>query len=145
MYFRSYLYRMGRATSSDCLYCVCVTDDSEHTFFRCEKRGRRRTSLVSGIGPITPFNIVVGVKRRREIRPSRSTKKSDPSRCENFGRRKMRSLFWTGVINDYRLVLRRTSTSVDRSSRKASQHLALIRNCISPPQRRNHNYFFLTL
>lgn len=64
-YFRSYLYRMGKSASMDCLYCPGVPDDAEHTFFDCDRWTPMRRSLEMDIGVFTPDN-VVGVMLQTE-------------------------------------------------------------------------------
>ncbi|XP_054259342.1 uncharacterized protein LOC128984085 [Macrosteles quadrilineatus] len=34
-YFQSYLHLMAKTNSPDCIYCPCIPDDAEHTFFHC--------------------------------------------------------------------------------------------------------------
>lgn len=55
-YFQSYLHRIGRATSPNCLYSPSVIYDEEHTFFTCEKWPQRR-SVVTELGLTAPSSI----------------------------------------------------------------------------------------
>lgn len=58
-YFRKYLHKMGKCSSSKCIYEeVEVEDDVEHTFFHCERWVERRSELEAAIGDVTPETIV---------------------------------------------------------------------------------------
>jgi len=62
-YFLSYLYRMGKVASPDCIYCPGISDDAHHTFFICPKWERNRRHLEEQCGHVTPENIVPTMTR----------------------------------------------------------------------------------
>ena len=66
-YFRSYLLKMSKALSTDCLYCPDVENNAEHTFFNCEKWATRIASLVADIRRIAPGNRVGAMPRREDV------------------------------------------------------------------------------
>jgi hypothetical protein len=49
-YFRSYLNKIGKAPTADCVYCKNARDDAEHTFFACEKWQLARQELEGRLG-----------------------------------------------------------------------------------------------
>lgn len=49
-YFRAYLHRMGIAVEPECIYCQCVSDDAEHTFFFCPRWERLRLEVAETFG-----------------------------------------------------------------------------------------------
>uniref|UniRef100_A0A1B6J232 Reverse transcriptase zinc-binding domain-containing protein n=1 Tax=Homalodisca liturata TaxID=320908 RepID=A0A1B6J232_9HEMI len=49
-YFKSYLNRMGKTGSPDCIYCPGVPDDAEHTFFRCPRWETPRLEATRKLG-----------------------------------------------------------------------------------------------
>lgn len=58
-YFRSYLHKIRKAMSEECLYCPGEIDDACHTFFHCDKWVERRRKLSVEIGAqLYPGNIV---------------------------------------------------------------------------------------
>ena len=57
-YFRSYLYRMGKVSSADCIYCPGMQDDAEHTFFNCRKWLMQRAPLERLIHGFSPDSVV---------------------------------------------------------------------------------------
>ncbi|BES90458.1 Reverse transcriptase (RNA-dependent DNA polymerase) [Nesidiocoris tenuis] len=65
-YFRSYLKKIGKADSPRCLYCDAPAEDAEHTFFVCERWGRKREALEIVVGPIDPDNIVHKMLEKQE-------------------------------------------------------------------------------
>ena len=56
--FQSYLHRVGKARSPDCVFCNRVADDAEHTFFSCERWDGLRQQLYADTGELSPDNIV---------------------------------------------------------------------------------------
>ncbi|GBP17633.1 Retrovirus-related Pol polyprotein from type-1 retrotransposable element R1 2 [Eumeta japonica] len=57
-YFRKYLHRMGKINDPSCIYCDCINDDAEHTFFNCVRWQADMNSLRSQIGHFTTTNII---------------------------------------------------------------------------------------
>lgn len=57
-YFRSYLSKMGKVTSSNCLACGHTTDNVEHTLFVCDLWRTERQLLTDKISSFNPDNIV---------------------------------------------------------------------------------------
>lgn len=57
-YFRSYLFRMRKVTSAECLYCPGSIDDVEHTFFTCHTWEERRARLEIEVGTWSPETAV---------------------------------------------------------------------------------------
>jgi hypothetical protein len=57
-YFRSYLWRMRKVTSAECLYCPGSTDDAEHTFFACDAWEEQRAALEAEVGIWSPETAV---------------------------------------------------------------------------------------
>lgn len=63
-YFRSYLGKIGKTETQECLYCLGVADDANHTFFACDRWEQCRKSLQEDIGQlISPDNIVEAMLR----------------------------------------------------------------------------------
>lgn len=61
-YFRSYLYKMRKTSSPECLYCPGQTDTAEHTFFACQRWAPERGTLrVQPGGTVSPDTIVQGM------------------------------------------------------------------------------------
>lgn len=63
-YFRSYLNKMGKALSADCLYFSGTEGNAEPSFFNCNILATRRASMVADMGMIAPDNIV-GARLRK--------------------------------------------------------------------------------
>jgi hypothetical protein len=57
-YFRSYLFRMRKVTSAECLYCPGSIDDVEHTFFTCDAWEEQRAGLEVEVGAWSPETAV---------------------------------------------------------------------------------------
>ena len=66
-YFRSYLHRMGKADSPDCIYCPGVPDDAEHTFFRCSRWERLRLEATCTFGAISVDTVCVKMLEGEEF------------------------------------------------------------------------------
>ena len=60
-YFRSYLQKMGKTLSADCLG---IEDNADHTFLWAT----RRASLVADVGMITPYNIFRALLTEKDVR-----------------------------------------------------------------------------
>ena len=56
--FRSYLHKIGKARSQDCLFCPGKKDDACHTFFACGRWERQRADLHAKVGEITPESLI---------------------------------------------------------------------------------------
>lgn len=57
-YFRSYLHKMGKVNTPDCLYCVEREDNADHMFFTCSQWTTYRGQVEAELGPLTPDTIV---------------------------------------------------------------------------------------
>lgn len=57
-YFRTYLKKIGKADSENCIYCHEDRDDAEHTFFMCSHWAAQRASLEEEVGAVTPETVV---------------------------------------------------------------------------------------
>ena len=57
-YFQSYLHKIGKSRSSDCLFCVGERDDACHIFFFCRRWDRQRRDLREKIGELSPDGLV---------------------------------------------------------------------------------------
>lgn len=58
-YFRKYLHKMGKSRTPFCLYeQEEITDDAEHTFFRCNHWTDMRETVERQIGAITTENVI---------------------------------------------------------------------------------------
>lgn len=63
-YFRSYLHKVHKAETSDCMYCPGALDDACHTFFQCDRWQGQREELFESIGvELHPQNIVATMLR----------------------------------------------------------------------------------
>lgn len=58
-YFRSYLHKMGKASTPMCIYCPDKIDDAEHTFFDCERWASDRRALVEYSGRMLSPDAIV--------------------------------------------------------------------------------------
>ena len=56
--FQSYLHKIGKARSPDCVFCNGVVDDAHHTFFSCGRWDGVRQQLYLNTGDLSPDNIV---------------------------------------------------------------------------------------
>ncbi|XP_037930593.1 uncharacterized protein LOC119665439 [Teleopsis dalmanni] len=56
-YFNSYLYRMRKVESPNCIYCEAEDDTAEHTFFECNKWLPEREALAMQVGTFTPRTV----------------------------------------------------------------------------------------
>lgn len=65
-YFRSYLHRIGKSASAECLYCPGSADSAEHTFFECGQWWQSKLELEIETGPVTADNIVEVMLERSE-------------------------------------------------------------------------------
>lgn len=65
-YFLSYLHRMGKTPSPDCVYCDGERDTAEHTFFFCGRWAVQRHRLAGEIGQPTPETIVGAMLRGKD-------------------------------------------------------------------------------
>ncbi|XP_054259233.1 uncharacterized protein LOC128983977 [Macrosteles quadrilineatus] len=51
--FQSYLHLMAKTNSPDCIYCPCIPDDAEHTFFRCPQWDMLRQEAIQHLGVLS--------------------------------------------------------------------------------------------
>ena len=56
--FLSYLFRMGKVESPECVFSPGERDNAYHTFFDCDRWTTKKMALEAEIGEITPDNIV---------------------------------------------------------------------------------------
>jgi hypothetical protein len=57
--FGSYLHRIGKLESPECIDCLAPTDDAEHAFFHCDRWWRRRRELEMKIdGELMPETVI---------------------------------------------------------------------------------------
>ena len=57
-FFQSYLFRMSKVGSPECVFCPGERDDAYQTFFDCDRWMTKKIALETEIGGITPDNIV---------------------------------------------------------------------------------------
>ena len=56
-YFQKYLYRVGKISHPGCIYCPGEVDDSENTFFECNRWSLYRCDLHRTTGSFSPQTI----------------------------------------------------------------------------------------
>ena len=57
-FFRSYLSKMVKAMSPDCIYCPGIPDDVEHTFFHCQRWERPRLEAQQLVGLLSVDTVI---------------------------------------------------------------------------------------
>ena len=65
--FCSYLFRIQKMNSAECIYCPGKDDTPEHTFFKCDRWAAKKFQLEANIGQITPENVVGLMLRNEEV------------------------------------------------------------------------------
>ena len=65
--FCSYLFRIEKMNSAECVYCSGKEDTPEHTFFECDRRAVKKFQLETNIGQITPENVVSLMLRNEKV------------------------------------------------------------------------------
>lgn len=65
--FCSYLFRIKKMGSGECVYCPGKEDTAEHTFFECDRWAGKKFELETNIGLITPDNVISLMLRNDEV------------------------------------------------------------------------------
>uniref|UniRef100_A0A0A9Z5Y1 Reverse transcriptase domain-containing protein n=1 Tax=Lygus hesperus TaxID=30085 RepID=A0A0A9Z5Y1_LYGHE len=65
-YFRSFLVKIGKSQSRQCVYCGAEEEDAYHAFFECSHWEHQRQNLVRDVGDFEPETIIVKMISKKE-------------------------------------------------------------------------------
>ena len=56
-YFKNFLFKIGQASTADCVFCPGARDEAEHMLNECDKWAVQRRSLAEVVGQQRPNNV----------------------------------------------------------------------------------------